>query len=253
MSTERCNPELSNDSLIEHLHRYILASKLCMGKTVLDLACGEGYGSCLLAMLAKKVIGMDIDKTTIMRAAEKYEFPNLSFMYGDCTSIPQDAHQFDLVVSFETLEHHDQHEKMLEEITRVLKPGGMLIISTPDKDEYSIKPNKKNPFHVKELTKPEFLTLLEDHFIHVALYGQRLLYGSSIVHERGGPWHSYSAPHALPKYLLALCSDAKLPLLASSFYEGDVWHSEPVKRLAYQLSTSPVRQLIDGLRRWVKG
>ena len=102
---ERLETFVLNDSTIEHLHRYAIAKELVQGKRVLDIACGEGYGSNLLAASADFVNGVDIDQVVIAHAAEKYKKENLSFSQGSVEKIPFDANTFDMVVSFETLEH----------------------------------------------------------------------------------------------------------------------------------------------------
>ena len=119
------------DIELEHLHRYAIARDLAYGKDVLDIACGEGYGSELLATVARKVTGVDISEEAIAHAARKYVRPNIAFAVGSCACIPLAEANVDLVVSFETIEHHDRHLEMMQEIGRVLRPTGVLIISSP--------------------------------------------------------------------------------------------------------------------------
>jgi ubiquinone/menaquinone biosynthesis C-methylase UbiE len=180
-SAERLETHRCNFTTIEHLHRYAIAKELCTGKQVLDIACGEGYGSNLLAQIAAKVIGVDIDEATVERAKMVYKKPNLNFIIGTCSSIALENNSIDVVVSFETIEHHDQHEEMLSEIKRVLKPDGILIISTPDKKHYSDDLKYSNPYHVKELYLDEFETLIKRHFSYYQIYYQRYISGSLIV------------------------------------------------------------------------
>ena len=107
----------------EHLHRYAIARELCSGLAVLDIACGEGYGANLLAERARSVVGVDIAPDAIVHATGKYSSPKLQFRVGTCAEIPCADESFDLVVSFETIEHHDQHEEMMIGIRRVPRPG----------------------------------------------------------------------------------------------------------------------------------
>jgi protein-L-isoaspartate O-methyltransferase len=186
---ERFIPGMPISIEIEHMHRYVLASSLAKGKHVLDVASGEGYGSNLLAQVAASVMGVDISAEVIEHAQETYQRPNLEFRVGDCTQLPVDSSSIDVVVSFETIEHHDQHEAMLAEISRVLKPDGMLIISSPNKQTYSDIPGTHNQFHVKELYLDEFERLLRRVFSNVVLYGQRA--GMSSVFA---PLHATEAP-----------------------------------------------------------
>jgi len=182
---ERFVPGVNGDIELEHLHRYAMARELSSDKIVLDIACGEGYGSNLLAMVAQHVVGVDIAEDVIAYARNKYRKDNLTFKVGSCSDIPLEDASVDLVVCFETIEHHDKHREMLAEFKRILLPNGILIISSPDKYEYSDKPNYRNPFHVKELYRNEFEELIAAYFENVQFYGQRVLYGSGIFVEKG--------------------------------------------------------------------
>lgn len=165
----------------EHYHRYIFALPLVNGKNVIDLACGEGYGSQMLARMAKSVVGIDIDKETIAHANKKYKSDNLTFIQGSILQIPfTEENKFDIVVCFEAIEHIENHKKMLSEVKRVLKKDGILIISTPDKRLYSDHDNYINPYHKKELYYEEFRELLKLYFSHFKIFGQNV-YGSSNI------------------------------------------------------------------------
>ncbi|MDR6450271.1 glycosyltransferase involved in cell wall biosynthesis/ubiquinone/menaquinone biosynthesis C-methylase UbiE/predicted nucleic acid-binding Zn-ribbon protein [Paraburkholderia terricola] len=174
--------QMSGEIEIEHCHRYFAAAELVAGLDVLDIASGEGYGSAHLALVAKAVIGVDISDAAVSFAQRNYASTrsNLRYVQGSCASIPVADASVDAVVSFETIEHHTQHEEMMREIKRVLRPDGLLIISSPDKHEYSDVPRYSNPYHVRELYKEEFGDLLMQWFSHVRLYGQRVYHGSSI-------------------------------------------------------------------------
>ena len=115
----------------EHLHRYALALDFVRrGKSVLDMASGEGYGSAYLSQVANSVIGVDIDRECINFSRQKYgNISNLEFIVGSCDAIPLSSESLDIVTSFETIEHHDKHDEMMRKIKRVLKPGGVLVIS----------------------------------------------------------------------------------------------------------------------------
>ncbi|MDP3028250.1 MAG: methyltransferase domain-containing protein [Deltaproteobacteria bacterium] len=225
---ERYLPEMSGPIVLEHVHRYQLAQGLCDGKTVLDIASGEGYGSAMLASVAKSVIGVDISPEAVRHATEKYASNNLEFRTGSCDSIPVHDASVDVVVSFETIEHHDRHEEMFREIKRVLRPDGILIISSPDKHEYSDVPKYNNPYHVKELYREEFIGLIGKNFKHFALYGQRVVYGSGIFLENyptrivSGILEEnciQSVGMSRPHYFIAITSDVALPELTTSFLE----------------------------------
>ena len=160
-------PQIGGEIELEHLHRYHWAAQFSRGKRVLDIACGEGYGSEILARSATHVIGVDLSEDAVVHASRKYRRNNLEFLVGSCDRIPVPDGRIDLVVSFETIEHHDRHQEMMREIKRVLYPEGILIISSPDKYVYSDIPGYKNEFHVKELYAREFEALLKEHFANV--------------------------------------------------------------------------------------
>jgi ubiquinone/menaquinone biosynthesis C-methylase UbiE len=244
-SVERYSPEMKGNIEIEHVHRYAIALELARGKRVLDIASGEGYGASLLSRGAAQVIGVDIAEDTIAHADTTYAHATLEFRLGSCASIPVDDHSIDLVVSFETIEHHDQHEAMMREIRRVLRAEGVLLISTPDKREYSDVPGYRNPFHAKELYLDEFKGLLTRWFDNVRFCGQRVVAGSCIVPlERAcpapfvtfaGSARRVEATNGVraPLYLLALASNGPLPDLPIGLFEGDafLWESDHQARL----------------------
>jgi len=225
---ERFLPDrMFGDIELEHRHRYLLAARLTAGMEVLDIACGEGYGSAMLAQTARQVTGVDISPAAVNHAQRKYARDNLRFATGSCAAIPLPDRSVDMVVSFETIEHHTEHEQMLREIRRVLRPNGLLVMSSPDKAEYSDKPGYRNPFHVKELYKEEFRTLLAAHFRHVRLLGQRVMRGSLLVDEeetgslsRWSETPGAAAKRPCPVYWIGLATDADLPSVPGSLYES---------------------------------
>lgn len=225
---ERWETFVHNETALEHLHRYALACEFSAGKTVLDIACGEGYGSYLLAGNASAVTGVDIDEPTIKAATHKYKAAHLTFLTADASATPLPAYSFDLLVSFETLEHLEEHERLLEEFKRLLKPGGLMIISTPDKEMYSDKTGYRNPFHKKELNRPEFELLLQKYFKHVRILTQETCHSSLIINTGQSRFDIYNGDQQqLEKnkpstglYLVAFASAEALPEINSSIFNG---------------------------------
>ena len=239
---ERFIPEVRGNIALEHLHRYLMARELAKGKIVLDVASGEGYGTSMLAQVARRAIGVDISRETVEHARRKYDKDNIEFRVGSCAEIPMHSNSVDLVVSFETIEHHDQHEAMMKEIKRILKPGGVILISSPEKHQYSVVPNYTNEFHVKELFRHEFEALMAANFKNVAMFGQKIVYGSGVFRETSAETTvtydasaipqipETSSPGMLrPVYLIALASDAQLPAVSSSLFDQPVSDSEMVR------------------------
>ncbi len=222
---ERLETFVYNDATIEHLHRYAIAKELVHNKVVLDIACGEGYGTNLLAASAEQATGVDVDGKIIDHASKKYRKDNLSFKQGTVEKIPFDSATFDVVICFETLEHTTEHELALKEFKRVLKPGGLLLISTPDKKKYSDLSGYKNPFHARELYRHEFEQLLSGSFKYIQYTQQRLVLASLIVAETGQPITLFEGSFTEIKetpldalYLIALASDSTLPDTGTSAF-----------------------------------
>lgn len=183
---ERYVPTEAGEIRHEHLHRYAWCARIVEGKDVLDIACGEGYGSAMLARHAQSVVGVDIADSAIRHASMAYrDIRGLEFRRGDAAQIPLDDDSVDVVVSFETIEHHDRHREMLSEIRRILRPDGVLIISSPNRTVYSELAGHHNEFHVKELDFGEFDAVLKEQFDDVSYFGQRLAVGSSIFTLQG--------------------------------------------------------------------
>ncbi len=177
---ERFTPECVREIWYEHMHRYAFAAGFAAGKRVLDAACGEGYGSALLARVGASVLGVDIAEDSVAHARQRYAgVERLSFAHGDATLLDQYADaSFDLITSFETLEHVLEQERMVAGFRRLLAPGGLLLISSPDKRTYSDLRNYHNEFHLRELYRDQLESLLAAHFPATRLYAQKLLFQS---------------------------------------------------------------------------
>jgi 2-polyprenyl-3-methyl-5-hydroxy-6-metoxy-1,4-benzoquinol methylase len=161
MSSERQLLEEKSPWWGEHIHRYETVIKRLQGtEYVLDIACGTGFGSDLLAEKASRVIGGDIDAHTIEKNKTIWHRTNLDFQKLDATQLPFEEDTFDVLVSFETIEHSTQYEAMLSEFKRVTKKGGLLFISTPNIYMNSPTGMVTNPFHTQEFTPEEFNALI---------------------------------------------------------------------------------------------
>ena len=227
---ERFLPGMSSELELEHLHRYLFAFQFAKGRHVLDIACGEGYGSFMLSQIARSVVGVDIDSKTVADASTKYCAENLSYKIGSCIELPLSDCSVDLVVSFETLEHIAEHDQFMLEIKRVLRPEGILIMSSPERDVYASYREGDNEFHAKELNRAEFKDLLAKHFRNARIGAQRNLFGSvisgagfessgGILSKNEGVVTAVSELQRSP-YLIAVSSDKELPPIQPSIFDG---------------------------------
>lgn len=259
---ERLMTDNRTQNVPEHLHRYGLACELARGLHVLDIACGEGYGTMLLAKYAASAVGVDVAREAVAHAARKYVRGNLRFLHGSATAIPLPASSVDVVVSFETIEHLREHEAMMTEIRRVLRAGGKLIISSPDKRYYTDATGHSNPFHLRELYCDEFRTLLGRFFKHTRLFLQRIAYGSVIVPENAAPgfteyrgdFMGFTVEQTLREamYNVIIASDEPLPEWRISLWDTSSLFEPPPVKLP-QVVESPADSRVAGFRKWLFG
>lgn len=230
LTGERLLTNFFNEDSIEHLHRYSLAKTICQSKDVLDIASGEGYGANIISQTARTVTGVDISKEAVEHARNKYKAENLTFIHGSAQKIPLPDNSVDIVTSFETLEHHDKHQEMFSEIKRVLRPNGVLMMSTPDKHYYSDVTGLNNEHHVKELYLEEFRDLARAFFETVEIYNQDTVLASVIMHGRlsgkcthfRGDHNKISESDSLITYRYNICiaSNGPVPTLESSIFDA---------------------------------
>ena len=193
VSGERLLPEQQRGQLVhaEHLARYRFAAQFAAGARVLDAASGEGYGAAILAAGgAASVTGVDIDAHVVDAAREKY---GLEFHASDVVDMPFADDSFDVAVSFETIEHVPDAAKAVAELRRVLRPGGRLVVSTPN----SLRYRADNEFHAREYTPEEFRELLTPHFPDVRFYYQQDWLTSAVLGEEQFAQDDEDAPLGL--------------------------------------------------------
>jgi len=269
---ERFTPECVREIWYEHYHRYAFAQPLARGKRVLDAACGEGYGSALVASVAESVLGLDVSEQAIAHARARYAQPNLRFEQADVTALEHlPAHSFDLILSFETLEHLHAQDTMLQGFRRLLAPGGLLLVSTPDKRNYTDLPQFHNEHHVRELYREEFEALLAGLFPHRRLYAQKLLFQSALwaldadtgrpaaatLAREGGLSEGMAYP---PLYYIAACALQPLPALPALHLFGDAeesvyahYNHEIRKNMAAGHRIQALEREVEALRRQLAG
>jgi len=161
---------------VHHAKRYRFAAELARDLKVLDLGCGVGYGSRMLARVARRVVGVDLSPEAVQHAARAYRSPRLRVLAADARRLPFAGGAFELVTCFEMIEHVEDHAAVLGEIARVLTPGGRLVVSTPNKIFYEDQPDPDH-FHCGLLTLEEFEDHLRAHFGEVELWSQPRMAG----------------------------------------------------------------------------
>jgi SAM-dependent methyltransferase len=203
----------------EQLHRYLFALRLCQGKDVLDLASGEGHGATLLAEVARSVVGVGIDDAAVALATRAHARDNLRFRAGTALALPLDDACVDAVVSFATLGKLPDHAAFLREVKRVLRPGGVFIVSTPD-------------------------SRIHEEFRQVRLFEQQVIAGSVLacIGEAEGGTESFATTDGrsfvrqpgLPRAasLLAIASDGAVSAPAVSLLHGPATDAAAVPREA---------------------
>jgi SAM-dependent methyltransferase len=222
---ERFTPEVRGPIWYEHWHRYAFVAGIVRGLRVLDAACGEGYGSFLLAHTAAQVTGIDISADAVAHAHERYPLENLEYVNGSVTGLPLPDASVDVVVSFETIEHLSPQREMLAEFRRVLTPGGVLVISSPNRPVYNEEGEVENHFHVGELDRDELKALLDPAFPQQAWHAQRVVAQSALWAEdaRAQGMQYLAIGHdqaeearlpAPPMYFVVVCAAAGVPLPA---------------------------------------
>ena len=216
------NENWDPQTIMEHLHRYQFTKDLVQDYyVVLDAACGTGYGSRILAEKAAQVYGIDISEDAVQYARKKYISENINFQTMSVEKLDFPDNFFDLIVSFETIEHveHEIQIRFLAEIKRCLKPTGVLIMSTPNDELYRHIAHGQydNPFHVAEFTRESFKNFLSEHFRHIEFYYQNVTKASSIFRE--GTVSAVSngcceTPiHEEGRYYITICSNKELEII----------------------------------------
>lgn len=142
-----------------HEAAYEFAVPFVTGRSVLEVGCGEGYGTALLAARAERIVGVDYDALTTAHAAVRYPKPR--FVRANLAALPVRSSGVGAVVTLQVIEHVWNHPEFVRECLRVLEPGGRLLVTTPNRLTFSPGLDEPvNPFHTKEFTAAELVELL---------------------------------------------------------------------------------------------
>ncbi len=153
-----------------HENAYEYALDLVRDQRVLEVGCGEGYGTARFASVAAGIVGVDYDARTVAHAAKRY--PQAWFVRGNLASLPVRSATLDVVVTLQVIEHVWNHPEFVRECVRALRPGGLLLVTTPNRLTFSPGLNEPvNPFHTKEFTSAELSALLDDCGLQVHFAG----------------------------------------------------------------------------------
>ncbi len=170
---ERWIPGFSDPTTEDsHLKRYHFASQFTAQKKVLDMASGCGKGSNFIATQGKAIAvdGIDLDSEAIRYAKHRYGAPNVCFTAGDATLFVKENY-YDVVISFETIEHLPQINSYLQNINKSLTPDGIFLVSTPVSG-LEIDASPKNPYHIQEWGFARFQKEIEKHLILKEIFVQ---------------------------------------------------------------------------------
>jgi len=158
-----------------HVARYRFAAPYSVNHRTLDIACGTGYGLAILQKRSRWVVGVELDAETARKAHAELGKGSGAVLVADGCCLPFANGSFEIITSFETLEHLEHREKFLAELRRVLTPEGLCILSTPNAN-YTLPVNgrPRNPYHVHEYTPSELKAEMRGYFAGVELLGQVL-------------------------------------------------------------------------------
>ena len=228
---ERCAPGAGVEIAYHRWLRHRLALRLAADKRVLDVGSGEGHGAALMGQVAREVTGVEGDERAVRRARKAHvDRTNVVFQ---CAEIEQflaaaEPHRYDLVTAFEVIERVDEQaqRRLVHRFRHVLAPGGLALISTPDKRLHSDARRSRDPLHVRELYRREFDALLREVFPHVCILEQVACTGAAVFGSgtrqaelmravwKDLPHLDGSCEPGLEgegEYLLALVSDEPIP------------------------------------------
>lgn len=161
LTGERTVPGIAEENYWFRRHEIVYARLLdyCVDKTVLEAGAGEGYGADMIADTADHVIGIDYDGTAVAHVRARY--PRVEMIQGNLAELPLDDSSVEIVVNYQVIEHLWDQAQFLRECLRVLRPGGRLLLSTPNRITFSPgRDTPLNPFHTRELHAGELTELL---------------------------------------------------------------------------------------------
>jgi ubiquinone/menaquinone biosynthesis C-methylase UbiE len=254
---ERMVPKYHKSKLIyaEHVARYRVLDNIVFNKRVLDVACGSGYGTRILSQKASNVVGVDINPDSIKYAKQHYSDKNIHYICSNATKIPVENNSFDVIVSYETLEHIIDPNAFLNETKRILKKDGIVIISTPN-DKVNPRANKH---HLVNYNLNKFKLLIEKKFKYCIYFYQISSKASIILDEIHMSEDAIVDNVILNKsfntdlensiYFIAFCSDSKN---VNPKLSNHIVISEQVNYLTDLKKSQEIEKIIEERNRYAK-
>ena len=173
LTGERTVPGLAEENYWFRRHEvaYLRCADICAGQEVLEAGCGEGYGADLIASVARRVVAVDYDETTVAHVRSRY--PRVQVLAANLAAVPMPDSSVDVVVNFQVIEHLWDQPQFITECLRLLRPGGRLLMSTPNRITFTPGSDTPvNPFHTRELNAAELRELLQDGGFEIeGMYG----------------------------------------------------------------------------------
>lgn len=178
LDDERVTPETQDrGTFLAHLARYEHTLPMIRREDrILETACGTGYGTHLISRHARSVVAVDYAQIALTYARTHYSAPNIQYLQMDCHRLAFSDSAFDLVISFEVFEHLEQPDRYVSECARVLRPGGRLILSTPNRATWELhmrSTHQKYDFHTSMVDYAALGACLQPHFSQIEVLGQR--------------------------------------------------------------------------------
>jgi SAM-dependent methyltransferase len=161
LTGERTIPDLDIENYWFRRHEvvYQRLAPRCAGREVLEAGCGEGYGADLIAGVARRVVAVDYDQAAVAHVRSRYR--RVEVMQANLADLPLPDASVDVVVNFQVIEHLWDQAQFVAECARVLRPSGLLMVSTPNRITFSPgRDTPINPFHTRELNAEELTQLL---------------------------------------------------------------------------------------------
>lgn len=223
---ERVIPGQVNDDLwAEHLARYAFACRFATAKRALDAGCGTGYGTAALATRATSVTGVDVAPQAIEYARGHSVSSNITYLQASAASVPLPAASFDLITAFEVIEHLADWQALLAEAQRLLAPGGLFLVSTPNRLYYaeSRRLDGPNPYHVHEFEFEEFRIALSQFFPAVTILFQNRVeafafHGNTPASSAAVQLDAGTDEPENAHFFLAVCANGPLPAIEPFVY-----------------------------------